>query len=81
VRTGNSCVRARVPRAEAGRVAAAIGCALPLAAGHRNLILGAIVLQGPDDIAYLAGAGPLGLPEFLTFLGMFSRMRARPQIN
>src|SRR6202140_2704400 len=61
----------------AALVAAGIGRALLLAAGHRNPILLAIVVLGPYGIAYFAGAAVLGLPEVRAILGMFSRMRAR----
>jgi putative peptidoglycan lipid II flippase len=61
----------------AALVAAGIGRALLLAAGHRNPILLAIVVLGPYGIIYFAGAAVLGLPEVRAILGMFSRMRVR----
>jgi putative peptidoglycan lipid II flippase len=61
----------------AALVAAGIGRALLLAAGHHNPILVAIVVLGPYGVAYFAGAAALGLPEVRAILGMFSRMRSR----
>src|SRR3984957_9872312 len=61
----------------AALVAAGIGRAILLAAGHHNPILIAIVVLGPYGIAYFGGAAALGLPEVRAILGMFSRMRAR----
>jgi hypothetical protein len=62
------------------RLAAGIGRALLLAAGHRNPILVAIVVLGPHGIAYFSRAGAQGLPEVRSIWGMSSRMRALPQI-
>ena len=61
----------------AALVAAGIGRAILMAAGHRNPILLAVIVLGPYGIGYFACAAALGLPEVRALIGMLSRAGAR----
>jgi putative peptidoglycan lipid II flippase len=62
----------------AALIAAGIGRALLVAAGHRNPILVAVVVLGPFGVAYFAGAAVFGLREVRALVEMVSRFRGRP---